>query len=33
MPTADIRKIVVTVEETCRELDRERFPPSRKGGT
>ena len=30
MPTADIRKIVVTVEETCRELDREIFPPSRK---
>ncbi len=30
MPTAIIRKIVVTVEETCRELDREIFPPSRK---
>ena len=30
MPTAEIRKIVVTVEETCRELDREIFPPSRK---
>jgi hypothetical protein len=30
MPTADIRKIVVTVEETCRELDREIFPPARK---
>ena len=30
MPTAEIRKIVVTVEETCRELDREILPPSRK---
>ncbi len=30
MPTAIIRKIVVTVEETCRELDREIAPPSRK---
>ena len=30
MPTAIIRKIVVTVEETCRELDREILPPSRK---
>lgn len=30
MPSAEIRKIVVTVEETCRELDREIFPPSRK---
>jgi len=30
MPSAEIRKIVVTVEETCRELNREISPPSRK---
>lgn len=30
MTTAVIRKIVVTVEETVRELDREIFPPTRK---
>lgn len=30
MTTAVIRKIIVTVEETVRELDREIFPPTRK---
>ena len=30
LPTADIRKIAVTVEETHRELDRGIFPPTRK---